>query len=96
MAETGFRAYVSSDHAMTADRSLFILPRPLKVGVMSSKCRWLALWAGMLLASTAAVGAPLAAFALNDLNAGSARKGQVLSPRDYGQWTSAYYFGNEG
>lgn len=96
MAEMGFRAYLSFDHAMTADRSLFILPRPREGGVISSTCRWLALWAGMLLTSAAAAGAPIAAFALNDLNAGSSRTGQVLSPRDYGQWISAYYFGNEG
>ena len=57
---------------------------------------WLAVWVVLLLTSGAAVGAPIASFALNDLNPGSPRTGQVLSPRDYGQWISAYYFGNEG
>ena len=39
---------------------------------------------------------PIGAFSLADLNAASARFGQSVSPRDYGQWISAYYFGNEG
>ncbi len=39
---------------------------------------------------------PVSAFALNDLNERSERIGQSISPRDYGQWISAYYFGNEG
>ena len=39
---------------------------------------------------------PIGAFALNDLNQNSIRVGQSVSPRDYHQWISAYYFGNEG
>lgn len=62
-----------------------------------SVCRsWLFLWAGVLLSAGAAAGAPIAAFALNDLNQNSPRSGRTVSPRDYGQWISAYYFGNEG
>lgn len=41
-------------------------------------------------------GTPLTAFNLNDLNPNSSRLGRTISPRDYGQWISAYYFGNEG
>lgn len=41
-------------------------------------------------------GTPLAAFALPDINPQSSRAGRTLSPRDYGQWITAYYFGNEG
>lgn len=49
-----------------------------------------------LAAGPARAGTPLAAFSLNDLNPNSSRLGRTISPRDYGQWISAYYFGNEG
>ena len=55
-------------------------------------------WFGLLAAALlvpAAAAAPIAAFGLTDLNPGSTRVGRSLSPRDYGQWISAYYFGNE-
>ena len=39
---------------------------------------------------------PLREFVLPDLNAASDRVGDQVSPRDYTQWISAYYFGNEG
>ena len=81
---------------MTADRLSFPLPRALGGAAAASSRRWCAVWTAMLLTSGAAGGAPIAAFALNDLNPESPRTGQVLSPRDYGQWISAYYFGNEG
>jgi len=47
-------------------------------------------------AALAAEPLPIGAFSLADLNAASARFGHSISPRDYGQWISAYYFGNEG
>lgn len=63
-----------------------LLPR--LVGIVLG---WIALAAAPALA-----GAPLTAFHLNDLNPNSSRLGRTISPRDYGQWISAYYFGNEG
>ena len=57
---------------------------------------WLATVAVVALASAVKAAEPLAAFALGDLNMNSARVSQTISPRDYGQWVSAYYFGNEG
>ncbi len=57
---------------------------------------WLAAVAVVAIAPAVKAGEPLAAFALGDLNMNSARVSQTISPRDYGQWVSAYYFGNEG
>lgn len=39
---------------------------------------------------------PLAPFVLADLNPASIRVGNPVSPPDYTEWISAYYFGNEG
>lgn len=39
---------------------------------------------------------PLAPFVLTDLNPASIRVGNPVSPPDYTEWISAYYFGNEG
>lgn len=54
--------------------------------------------AGILAAvpAVAAGAPPIGTFSLPDLNATSTRFGHSISPRDYGQWISAYYFGNEG
>jgi len=57
---------------------------------------WLAAVAVVALVSAVKAAEPLAAFALGDLNMNSSRVSQTISPRDYGQWVSAYYFGNEG
>jgi hypothetical protein len=61
----------------------------------SARLRWLSLGLATALSSAFAA-APLAPFALADLNANSPRVGNPISPRDYGEWVSAYYFGNEG
>ena len=34
-------------------------------------------------------------FLLEDLNPASARLGEMISPRQYGEWISVYYFGQE-
>lgn len=39
---------------------------------------------------------PLAPFVLADLNPTSLRVGTPVSPPNYTEWISAYYFGNEG
>jgi len=38
---------------------------------------------------------PEADFLLPDLNPASARLGEMISPRQYGEWISVYYFGQE-
>lgn len=48
---------------------------------------------GIALASAAA--APQPDFTLADVNPGSDRSGQTISPRDYQQQISVYYFGRE-
>lgn len=71
-------------------------PRPFLSRSSFPGGRWLGLVAAGILTVGTAVAAPVSAFALNDLNERSERIGQSISPRDYGQWISAYYFGNEG
>jgi hypothetical protein len=58
--------------------------------------RWISLGLAAAAVSSAFAAAPLAPFALTDLNANSPRLGSTISPSDYGEWISAYYFGNEG
>lgn len=81
---------------MNATRPALTIPGQPGSRLLSACRSWLVLWTGVLLTAGAAAGAPIAAFALNDLNANSSRVGLTASPRDYGQWISAYYFGNEG
>jgi len=81
---------------MIADRFVPAAPRPPGSRSVFPGRRWLALWAGAFLAAGSARAVPIATFALDDLNERSSRVAQVISPRDYGQWISAYYFGNEG
>jgi hypothetical protein len=81
---------------MNPSRPDLTIPRHPGRRVLSACGSWLVLWTGVLLTAGSAAGAPITAFALNDLNANSSRVGLTVSPRDYGQWISAYYFGNEG
>lgn len=57
--------------------------------------KWLA-WAVMAgLACSAAVAAPVGDFRLGDTNRWSPRVGQEVSPRQYLEQVSVYYFGYE-
>jgi len=57
---------------------------------------WLRVLTALACATPVFAAAPVGTFALEDLNPHSDRVGQAVSPRDYRQWISAYYFGNEG
>jgi len=61
-----------------------------------SLSRWFLVLTATVVVSHARASDALAAFALTDLNANSPRVASAVSPRDYTQWISAYYFGNEG
>jgi hypothetical protein len=70
--------------------------RSATAGFVARVLRLGAVVAAVVMATAVQGGTPLTAFALSDLNVNSSRLGRTLSPRDYGQWISAYYFGNEG
>ncbi|MFN0128042.1 MAG: hypothetical protein ACKV19_15290 [Verrucomicrobiales bacterium] len=73
--------------------------RPPATRARADEGLWARLGMGVLtLVAAGAVqaAAPMTAFSLPDLNPGSSRVGQPISPPDYREWISAYYFGNEG
>lgn len=51
--------------------------------------------AAALAAATFAHADPQPSFSLPDVNANSGRTGQMISPRDYREQISVYYFGRE-
>ena len=49
----------------------------------------------LTLAAPFAAAEPQPDFSLADVNPNSSRSGQTISPRDYGEQISVYYFGRE-
>jgi hypothetical protein len=85
---------LTPEHAMSSAH--FPCPPPRRTGSdLIARLAWIAFGLIALAAGPALAGTPLTAFHLNDLNPNSSRLGRTISPRDYGQWISAYYFGNE-